>query len=80
MLATKVMMEAKAATSRSNSVISSLLFRYVFILFPSCSAVNKKNEDGTKYLCAWRIAHAGGAADGVWMSCRLSAGALKAAS
>jgi hypothetical protein len=47
MLATKVMMEAKAATSRRISVICSLLFRYVFILFHSCSHVNKKNESGT---------------------------------
>ena len=48
MLATKVMMEVKAATSRRNSVISSLLFRYVFILFPSCSSVNKRTNEERK--------------------------------
>jgi hypothetical protein len=80
MLATKVMMEAKAATSRRNSVISSLLFRYVFILFPSCSSVNKKNEGGTNIFAQGESPMPAGAADGVWMSCRHSAGALKAVS
>ena len=47
MLATNVMIEAKAATSRMRSVMINLLFRNVCILFSFCTGVKSKNEGGT---------------------------------
>ncbi|MDQ0320308.1 hypothetical protein QO002_002446 [Pararhizobium capsulatum DSM 1112] len=38
-----IIMEVKAARSRRKSVISKLLFRYVFILFYFCSLVKQRN-------------------------------------
>lgn len=41
MLAMKRLIEAKAARSRTKSVITWLLFRYVFTLFHFCSLVKR---------------------------------------
>ncbi len=40
-LAMNIIIEVKAARSRRKSVISFLLFRYVFILFYICSLVKR---------------------------------------
>jgi hypothetical protein len=53
MLATNVMIEANAATSRMRSVMVNLLFRNVSILFSFCAIVKTKNEGGTILLNRW---------------------------